>query len=59
MPHVAGNPGGQKQTLDLLGLDLHVVVTNTVWVLEVDDGSSQRAAKTLNLEVPSFAKLII
>lgn len=59
MPHVAGNPGGQKQTLDLLGLKLHVIVTNTVWVLEVNDGSSWRAAKTLILEVPSFSKLII
>lgn len=59
MPHAAGNSGGQKQTLDLLGLMLHVIVTNTVWVLEVNDGSSWRAAKTLNLEVPSFSKLII
>lgn len=56
MPHVAGNPGGQRQTLDPLGPELCMVVINTVWVLKVNDGSSRRAAKARNLEQSSFAK---
>lgn len=56
MPHVAGNPGGQRQTLDPLGLELRMVVINTVWVLEVNDGSSRRATKARNLKQSSFSK---
>lgn len=44
----AGPHRGQKRALDPLKLELHTVVSHTVWVLETKLWSSVRAASTHN-----------
>ena len=36
MPHMCGTWGGQRQTSDLLELELQMVVTHSMWVLGTD-----------------------